>query len=357
MQLFTATPSTITVQAPQFPVSQPMCVPVRSRSSRRRWTSSRLTSTSRSYTLAVDRDRDALTADGLDHAAASTARTATVSERCLRYSADAWTSDGGSRSAPRTASRTAPSSGAELRTTGVAATHPSPILARPSATTGGCVDDAGAVAADRDRSEAVTCAVGGRNRDLRQQLARRDGSHVDPHEELVGGHGPLAVDPADGHRRAQGGDQRWKMVRGVVGADVPADRPPVSNLDVRDLRGDLAHDRTRLGDLGGEDHLGERGHRPELQGPVSRSRDRSKLLEAVEVDEHVGCRRPGLHHVREGLPAGERAGAVVRREEPYRVLDRRRARVFDRSEEHAADSTHRAARLSRTNRPAGAVPV
>jgi hypothetical protein len=39
--------------------------------------------------LAVDLDGDSLTADGLDHAAASTARAATISERCLRYSADA----------------------------------------------------------------------------------------------------------------------------------------------------------------------------------------------------------------------------------------------------------------------------
>ena len=41
-------PSRCTVQAPQLPVSQPMCVPVRSRSSRMKWTSSRRAGTSRS---------------------------------------------------------------------------------------------------------------------------------------------------------------------------------------------------------------------------------------------------------------------------------------------------------------------
>ena len=48
MQLFTSVPSTITEQAPQLPVSQPMWLPVRSRSSRMKWISSLRASTSRS---------------------------------------------------------------------------------------------------------------------------------------------------------------------------------------------------------------------------------------------------------------------------------------------------------------------
>ena len=47
-QLFTDRPSMSTVQAPQLEVSQPIGVPVRARSSRRRWTRSRRGSTSRS---------------------------------------------------------------------------------------------------------------------------------------------------------------------------------------------------------------------------------------------------------------------------------------------------------------------
>src|SRR4026208_722200 len=46
MQLFTASPFTCTVQAPQLPVSQPMCVPVSPRSSRRKCTSRRRVGTS-----------------------------------------------------------------------------------------------------------------------------------------------------------------------------------------------------------------------------------------------------------------------------------------------------------------------
>ena len=49
MQLFTSWPSTIIEQAPQLPVSQPMWLPVRSRSSRTKWMSSFRASTSRSY--------------------------------------------------------------------------------------------------------------------------------------------------------------------------------------------------------------------------------------------------------------------------------------------------------------------
>jgi hypothetical protein len=49
MQLFRSVPSTITEQAPQLPVSQPMWLPVSPRSSRRKWMSRRRASTSRSY--------------------------------------------------------------------------------------------------------------------------------------------------------------------------------------------------------------------------------------------------------------------------------------------------------------------
>ena len=51
MQLFTSVPSTSTEQAPQLPVSQPMWLPVRSRSSRMKWISSLRASTSRSYSV------------------------------------------------------------------------------------------------------------------------------------------------------------------------------------------------------------------------------------------------------------------------------------------------------------------
>ena len=46
VQLFTDSPSRWTVQAPQLDVSQPTCVPVRPRVSRRKWTSSNRGSTS-----------------------------------------------------------------------------------------------------------------------------------------------------------------------------------------------------------------------------------------------------------------------------------------------------------------------
>ena len=53
-------PSTWTVQAPQLLVSQPTCVPVSPRLSRRKWTSRRRGSTSASWAVAVDGDRDVL---------------------------------------------------------------------------------------------------------------------------------------------------------------------------------------------------------------------------------------------------------------------------------------------------------
>ena len=56
VQDFTGTPSSSTVQAPQWVVSQPMWVPVSRKSSRSRWTSSRRDSTSRLAGGAVDGD-------------------------------------------------------------------------------------------------------------------------------------------------------------------------------------------------------------------------------------------------------------------------------------------------------------
>jgi hypothetical protein len=53
MQLLSSMPSTITEHAPQLPVSQPMWLPVRPRSSRMKWISSRRASTSRSYSTAL----------------------------------------------------------------------------------------------------------------------------------------------------------------------------------------------------------------------------------------------------------------------------------------------------------------
>ena len=57
VQDFTASPSTCTTQAPHWLVSQPTCVPVRRRFSRRNWTSSVRGSMSALTALAVDRHR------------------------------------------------------------------------------------------------------------------------------------------------------------------------------------------------------------------------------------------------------------------------------------------------------------
>src|SRR5262249_31486389 len=63
MQLFTSVPFTIIEQAPQLPVSHPIWLPVRSRSSRTKWISSLRASTSRSkvsplIVTVIDREVD-----------------------------------------------------------------------------------------------------------------------------------------------------------------------------------------------------------------------------------------------------------------------------------------------------------
>ena len=187
MQLFTSTPSTITEHAPQLPVSQPMWLPVRSRSSRRKWMSSLRASTSRSYVVAVDGDRDvSIDAAPLSSSCAWRARTASTSARCVRYSLEAWTSDGGIEvRRARTASAHA------VRRVG---RRRRPARRRRSRARRARVPltRAAAFAMHVPSAPSVTAAkpslLAGRDRDPRQQLARPDGGHVDAEEELLRGH-------------------------------------------------------------------------------------------------------------------------------------------------------------------------
>src|SRR5829696_1415057 len=80
--------------------------------------------------LAVELDLDRLLSHPLLLACA-TARIASTSARCLRYAPDPLTSEGGSRPALRTASRTLSSSGREVTTTGTADTQPIATRASP----------------------------------------------------------------------------------------------------------------------------------------------------------------------------------------------------------------------------------
>src|SRR5918995_7458772 len=87
--------------------------------------------------LAVDLDRDREARDRLraHDVACSTARTAQTAARWRRYSADACTSEGGSRSAASTAARTLSASAADgRRTTGTASTQPSTMVTPGSET-------------------------------------------------------------------------------------------------------------------------------------------------------------------------------------------------------------------------------
>ena len=74
-----------------------------------------------------------------------------------------------------------------------------------------------------------------------------------PTKNSSAGDDALAVSAADRERRAERGEERRKVVRGVVDADVAADGAAVADLDVGDRRGDLGQDRPRHLDLGRRD--------------------------------------------------------------------------------------------------------
>ena len=174
-------------------------------------------------------------------AAWATARTASTCARCVRYSLDACTSEGGSRLADATAAThgcLVVRRGLEHDRHGVDAAERD-LQAAVDRRCG--ADDARALDAERDGGEAVGAAGG--DPDLRQQLAGADRGHVDAEEEVLRRDRALAVRAVDRHLGAERGQQRRQVVRRVVRADVPADRAAVSHLHVGDLRADLAEDR------------------------------------------------------------------------------------------------------------------
>ena len=71
-------------------------------------------------------------------------------------------------------------------------------------------------------------------------------------------------------------------------------------------------------------------HRPDLERAlVGGEADRLELVEAAQVDEHVGRGGPLFHHVDERLATGEGTRPVVLAEEAHRLLDGGRTRVGD----------------------------
>jgi hypothetical protein len=123
------------------------------------------------------------------------------------------------------------------------------------------------------------------------------------------------------------------VVRGVVRADVAADRAAIPHLYVRDQRAHLGEDRPRHLDLRRLEQLRVRRHGADLER-VAGDRDRPQLVQPIQVDEDVRRGRAGLHHVDQRLAAGQRAGALVSREEPDRFVHGGRARIFDLAKEH-----------------------
>ena len=193
MQLFTSVPSTITEHAPQLPVSQPMWLPVRSRSSRMKWISSLRASTSRSYVVpltvtAIVCEVETVSASTwcqlLFFAAWATARTASTCGEVRAVLARRVHVGGRGRGSRRRRQRRTAASSSESgsSTTGTASTQPSAILRLP-------LIDAAALTMHVPSTPSVTAAKPSARpagiRDLRQELAGADRGHVDAEEEVL----------------------------------------------------------------------------------------------------------------------------------------------------------------------------
>ena len=161
----------------------------------------------------------------------------------------------------------------------------------------------------------------------------RDGRQVDAEEELLGRDRALAVGALDRERRAERGEQRRKVVRRVVDADVAADRAAVADLDVGDRRGDLGEDRPRDLDLGRRDRSG-------CSSPSRRSRASTRSAENEIV-------RSSARSARSTSTSGEAARAFITLTS---VCPPARARAPSCSERRAIASSTVAGRAYSTSR-------
>ena len=174
----------------------------------------------------------------------ATARTASTSARCVRYSLDACTSDG--RLELRVAHRGAHGVlvGRRRRE------HDRHGVDAAERDAHAAVQQAAAFAMHVPSTPSVTAAkpslLPGRDRDLRQQLARRRRrscrrrGRSRPQDTVRSPSAPAIV-----NSRAERRHERRQVVRRVVRADVAADRAAVAHLHVGDLGADLAEDRPR----------------------------------------------------------------------------------------------------------------
>ena len=175
MQLFTATPSRWIVQAPQLPVSQPMCVPGQLEVVADEVDEQPAGSTSRSYSSPLTSTEIDALVDGSVTSRPSRSPAGRRGRRTPRRGDGGSRRSRGRRTADRAARRaTAARTRVRRRfppastSTGTASTQPSAIRAPPSPRQRRGADDAGAVAPDRHRVEAVGCVGRGRNRDRRR---------------------------------------------------------------------------------------------------------------------------------------------------------------------------------------------
>ena len=140
-----------------------------------------------------------------------------------------------------------------------------------------------------------------------------------PDEEVVRADHARTGRPGDLDRAAEG-EQRHRQVGGRVGVrERAADRAPVPDLRVADLRGGVGEYR-RLGlEQLGIGHLGVPGGRAD-DHLVALDPDAGQLGDPGDVDQHGGLGQPHLHHRQQRMAAGQQLGVLA-------VLGQQRQRV------------------------------
>ena len=164
---------------------------------------------------------------------------------------------------------------------------------------------------------------------LDEQLVGRGRRRQVGHEELLRRQHALAARGSQDQLAVERGDDGRQLAGGIGVGEAAADRPPVPDLHVTDLRHRLGEERAALAHERGRLDGALAGHRPDGEMPVVEA-DAREAVDVVEIDD---VRRPHEAEAQqrdEALPAREHLRLVaVPREDAERLVDRARAQVVE----------------------------
>ena len=131
-------------------------------------------------------------------------------------------------------------------------------------------------------------------------------------------HGDLALSGRTLHyqRGTQSKDTGGHFCRRIRQGDTAADSAAVADCDMGDIRHRFGDQRQVFGDDVGVDHFDMAGQRADAHR-VAVERDTFKIVEPIDVDQHVGLRQTHVQRRHKALTTGEDTSSVAVRVEQF----------------------------------------